>query len=551
MLPYSVDVIQNENFQYTLESLILEDRDIGYINVESVTMSDGVVLRCLHINEGTLTVLFSKPVSRIEIAFYLEPDSELSVSTIVEEKTSRVHHQSGGQQAWEILSFDAPGTTGLIIEGINIRILAIETWMVSKHGGDWVRINQNCGCGLPVNQEGTHYTNEYYQGLMIDLATALCRLGYLRLLDSPITLAEFLELKVLLLSLTEEGMAVPVGWNLFPGGTEEVEEGETAQTLEFSKYDFLLTQSLQVFFAKILGLYFTDTDVVNNQYYDYRITAEWPEWNKRRLDHQFTFSEYEVDEELATIQQLNGDVVLLSPTKSYVVEEVSDEWRTEKGLRVTPTNLPVVINFLKPVTEVQLVIFNPGLTSGNPSIEIEAYRNAFTSYVDKEILFLERGMVRLRATQIDYIRIKGGEAILSRINYDSELYPVGLQEYIISGLIKRNHIPIQPPRDLTVSFIPGGTISNEDGTLTEKPYLAGIRWDANENPKADLISIAPVLYHVKRKPHGGVEEWITEEAPLFVAPSEEIQSDQASPTRLAHTTTISDRSDFVGSGYEV
>ena len=223
-------------------------------------------------------------------------------------------------------------------------------------------------------------------------------------------------------------------------------------------------------------------------------------------------------------------MVLVSPTKSYVVEEVSDEWRTEKGLRVTPTNLPVVINFLKPVTEVQLVIFNPGLTTGNPSIEIEAYRNAFTSYVDKEILFLERGMVRLRATQIDYIRIKGGEAILSRINYDSELYPVGLQEYVISGLIKRNHIPIQPPRDLTVSFIPGGTISNEDGTLTEKPYLAGIRWDANEDPKADLISIAPVLYHVKRKPHGGVEEWITEEAPLFVAPSEEINSDQASPS---------------------
>src|SRR5688500_15941678 len=51
LLPYSVDVIQNENFQYTLESLILGDRDIGYINVESVAMPDGVVLRCLHINE--------------------------------------------------------------------------------------------------------------------------------------------------------------------------------------------------------------------------------------------------------------------------------------------------------------------------------------------------------------------------------------------------------------------------------------------------------------------------------------------------------------------
>src|SRR5690606_13665444 len=166
-----------------------------------------------------------------------------------------------------------------------------------------------CGCGLPVNQDGTNYTNDVYPPFIgRDLATALCRLGYLTVNNSPITVAQFLELKTMLLTMSEEGMGVPVGWTNFP-----VDEGEDAEeTLEFAKYDFLLAQSLHVFFAKILDLYFVDTDTENNKIYDYKITAEWPEWNKRRLDQEIIFDNYQLDEILFPVQPLDDQVVLYS-----------------------------------------------------------------------------------------------------------------------------------------------------------------------------------------------------------------------------------------------
>lgn len=531
LLPYSIEVTQNEKITYTLESLTRDENDIGFINVEWITMPDGTQLRCLHVTDGKLTVLFSKDVSRIEIAFYLTADSEISVSTRVQGRLSDALGKKGGIENWEILSFDAPGSTGVVIEGKSFRILAIETWRTNtKKGNTWTRINDYCGCGLPVNQTGTPYTDDVYAAMGKDLAMALCRLGYRRIADSPITLAQFLEFKSMLLTMTEEGRSVPVGWTMFPTGAPEgeVSDDTTTQTLEFSKYDFLLTQSLQVYFAKILGLYFVDGDADVNKYYDYKITAEWPAWNKRRLDYQLTFDRYAIDDLLPAIGKLDDTVVLFSPRQPRVVAAINALWRSTNGIEIQSARTPIVLSFLKPVTEVQLVLHNDHVLSGN-IIEVEAYRNLFTSYVDKDVLFTESGMVRLRAERIDSIKIIADVVVISRINFDMEMYPVGEQECIISGLIKRNHIPVQPPENMSVSFIPGGTVNNEDGSLTEKPYMAGMRWDANEDARVDLLSIAPVLYHVERKPQGGVAELITTESPLFISPTLQPSADYQPP----------------------
>ncbi len=90
----------------------------------------------------------------------------------------------------------------------------------------------------------------------------------------------------MLLTMTEEGAGVPVGWTLFEEPNHEEEAAD--ETIEFSQYDFLLAQSLHVFFARILDLYFVDKDTDNDTCYDYKVTAQWPEWNKRRLDHEIT-----------------------------------------------------------------------------------------------------------------------------------------------------------------------------------------------------------------------------------------------------------------------
>ena len=352
-----------------------------------------------------------------------------------------------------------------------------------------------------------------------DLATVLCRLGYLNVLNSPITAAGFFELKGMLLTMTEEGSGVPVGWTLFPNKEEEADETTDAgKSFEFSKYDFLFTQSLHVFIAKILDLYFVDTDVNNDTFYDYKVTAEWPEWNKRRLDHEITFDNYQIDETLSPIQKLDDHVVLFTTTNPQIIEEFYPLSRTELGLDITAANVPVVISFLKPVTEIQLVLVSPDFTAGS-EIVVEAYKHLYSAYVDREALSLERGMLRLRAEHIDYIKIHAPHATICRIHYDFEPYPVGLQKHIICGVFKHTHLPLSRPTGLTASFLPGGTLTDQDWNVTEKPYLAGLRWDVNENPNKDLISIAPVLYQIERKPEGGTIELLTKDSPLFVTPS--------------------------------
>jgi hypothetical protein len=514
LLPYSVSVIMNDELRFRLDSLVIDGQETGYINVESVILPNGSSLRCIRIYSGELTILFSKPVSRLEFTFFLESDSVVTITGLRDENDLYQPYEiRDAHPGIQKISFDIPGATGIKLSGSNIRLTSLNAWMAVAKGGGWTRINDYCGCGLPVNQKGTSYTNDVYQFIGKDLAMALCRLGYRTVNDSPITALEFIELKAMLLTMVNEGLTVPVGWTLFPDT-----EADPDATLECAKYDFLLLQSLQVFFAKILGLYFVDTDIDPRKYYDYKVTAEWPEWLKRRLDHEIIFDDLETKQSFFPVWQPDKHVVLAGTKTSVIVEEPYDLYRTELGLELTSENFPIVLYFLKPVTEVQLVLINPDFDSG-ATISVEAYRSLYSAYADKEVLTTERGMLRLRAPQIDSIKIFASSVILCRVFYDFENYPVGEQEYIVCGLKKQNHLSLAKPTGLKVSCIPGGTVTDQDGNVTEKPYLAGLRWNANEDPGNDLISIAPVLFHLERRPEGGAIELVTEESPLFVSPS--------------------------------
>ena len=512
-LPYTFQLRQNANFEFRIDSAKIGDQEVDSIALQYETLEDGSTIGVIPI-DGEVTILFSKAVSRIELRFLLDSNSQFKIKTLSEEGVYYPYDVQGNITGLQNISFDASNATGIMLRGTAIKLAYLAGWICVEKG-DWKRINELCGCGLPVNQKGTPYTEDAYPPFIgKDLATALCRLGYLRVANSPITAAEFLELKGMLLSMVDEGALVPVGWTIFPNEDEE----DTDETMEFSKYDFLLAQSLHVFFARILDLYFVDKDTNNNTYYDYKITAQWPEWNKRRLDHEITFDDYPILETFFPISTLDDHVVLYAPKKPQIVESSYPLFRTELGLDITTENLPVVINFLQPVTEVQLVLVNPEFPVGNPVV-VEAYKHLFSAWVDRAELSSERGILRLRAEQIDTIKIHTSHAILCRIHYDVDPYPVELQEHIVCGIFRHSHLPLTPPIGLKVSLLPGGTVTDQDGNVTEKPYLAGLRWDVNEEPNKELISIAPVLYHIERKPEGGTVELLTEDSPLFVTPS--------------------------------
>ena len=213
-----------------------------------------------------------------------QADYEIVAATATEEyRPLSIRDAATGLQT---VAFDAPGTTGLIFRGTGIAISQLRVWVCTA-GGDWVQIKENCGCGLPIHLKRTSYTSHTYPPFMDnDLVSILCRLGAQTLAETDFTLEAFLDLQALLLSMQPEGSLVPWGWTLFPSTPGDETPETSDHEFEYSKYDFLLTQSLHVFYAKILDLYFVDTQVDPDTYYDYKVTATWSESNLRRLEHE-------------------------------------------------------------------------------------------------------------------------------------------------------------------------------------------------------------------------------------------------------------------------
>src|SRR5690606_1892962 len=153
-----------------------------------------------------------------------------------------------------------------------------------------------------------------------------------------------------------------------------------------------------------------------------------------------TFDDYPPGETFFPVHPLDDQVVLYAPKPPQIVEAPYALSRTTLGLDISSENVPIVINFLQPVTEVQIFLVNPDFTAGS-QIEVEAYERLFSAWVDDDTLWVERGILRLRAEQIDYIKIHPSHAVLCRIHYDFEPYPVGLQSYVTCGIFKHTHLP--------------------------------------------------------------------------------------------------------------
>jgi hypothetical protein len=514
-LPYQQD---DNGFQFTLESVIIGDREVPSIRTKEITLPNGRHVPVIAL-DGELRFSFSEPVSRIELELVISAQADYEIIAVTVTKEYRPLSIGDAATGLQTIAFDAPGTTGLILRGTGIAISQLRAWVCTA-GGDWVRIKENCGCGLPIHLKRTSYTSHAYPPFMDnDLVSILCRLGVQTMAETDFTLEAFLDLQALLLSLQPEGSLVPWGWTLFPS----TPSNETPQTsnheFEYSKYDFLLTQSLHVFYARILDLYFVDTQVDPDTYYDYKVRATWPESNLRRLEHELTFDDLEIEQKLYYVSNLNENVVLVARASPQVVVQSAPAARVEQGLLLTAETGFTIVNFIKPVTEVQLGLVNRDFNSGQNEITVEAYRNYVSSPVDVQKLTMEQGLVRVRAKRIDTLRIYGSNVVLSRIHYDEDPYPMGPQEYIVCGLKKQQHYPLEKPAGLTATLIPGGAVNTSEGNVIEKPYVVGLRWNASEEPNMELPSIAPVMYHAQRKTKDGSMEQLTEKSPILVAPS--------------------------------
>ncbi len=510
-LPKTFHLHQASDFSYTLDFPKRDQPGDNTLTIQTDQLPDGSFSRYLGIS-GELGVGFSQPVNRIEMAFLLQTVSDFEIQVKSVDGNYEPYTVTASSMINKVIAFDVKEATAVLFRGEGIRLASLAAWITQPRDG-WERLNDYCGCGLPVNTDGTPYMDDVYQGMGKDLAMALCRMGFRRVQDSPITAAEFLEFKLMLLTMAGEGTAIPVGWTQFADT-----DNEDGTSFGMSKYDFVLMQSMQVYFARMIGMFWVDTTAEAGEYYDYKVTAAWPEWNLRRLTHECAFEKFETGYSFSPVVALDDNMVMVAPKSSVVTNFSNDFFRTEKALQFELEQIPVIISFLKPVTEVQIVLVNPGYATG-ASVRVEAYKNLFENHLDRQELFIEKGILRVRAEKIDTIRVFGSGFMICRIHYEYGSFPKGEQQYIIGGIKKQDHLQAAIPLALAATGIPGGTVNHDDGTTEEQPTLAGLRWLANEDPDANLIPLTPVLYHVERQENEGRKKLLTEDSPLFIATS--------------------------------
>ena len=476
----------------------------------------------LYIKSGELRVTFSLPVNRIELGFLVTSKSVFQIIVNDSEGAYYPKTVSGSFPGWKDIYFDAAGATGVTLTGKEINLSHLAVWICSDVEANlWNEIKLTCGCGAPVIPSVKPAPN-VIEGIApaVDALKMDCRLNLGGGSPAPFTRDDILEISELFLSIFREGATVPVGWTLFDAKTAE---GQAAT--EVSIYDYLLAQSLYVPVGKALDLYYVDKPPDPAIYFDYRIEIGWPEWNMRQLDHQITFDAFEVGRHFDNLFAIDN-LYFLDAGSPEIVEAHNDLARTNLGLALSDTVPITIFRFPEPVTEVQLWLLNPD----EVDIIVEAHQDYHITYKDKRVLNGASGILRLHADQINSIRIEGANVILSRLHHDAESPPYFLQSAAICG-VKRgtNPYPSEKPSGLVVSFIPGGPVNSPDLTYVEVPYLAGLRWDANEDPDIKLMPHHPFAHHIQRRLNTNPPELLTEDAPLLISPATNGGADAALP----------------------
>lgn len=482
----------------------------------------------LYIKDGELRITFKIPVNRVELGFLIAPASRFQI--FVESSGETYYPQTvlGSFPGWKDIYFDANRATGLTLQGREINLFHLAVWICSEiEANPWQEIKLTCGCGPPVIPSTKPLPNEIETiSPVIDLAKIDCRLALGEGSPEPFTRDEIVELSELCLAIFREGVTVPHGWTLFETETTgDPAEGEEAAA-EVSIYDYLLAQSLHVPVARVLDLYYVDKPQNPNIYFDYRIETGWTEWNMRQLDGQITFDTFEIGQRFDNLFAIDN-LYFLDAGSPEIVEAPNTLARTTLGLALSDTVPVTIFRFLQPVTELQLWLLNPDQAN---EVVVSAYQDYYVTYKDKRVLKGAGGVLRLHAPQINSIRIEGANVILSRLHFDLEPAPYFGQATVICG-VKRgtNPYPLEKPTGLEINFIPGGPVNSPDLTYTEVPYLAGLRWQANEDPDKKLLPHHPFAYHIRRRLNNNPAELLTQEAPLLISPETRENSDLTLP----------------------
>lgn len=490
--------------------------------------------------DKNIEVKFSTKVMRIELEVVTKKSKKFVVSAYDDDTVvyrNKFNPSSSGIQTYYIQTFMA---NRIVIESEKVELVRVCYWECSIKGKNpWEGpINGDCGFGLPgytvtrgdlpkleLTASDTRSSKKGLEKLYRKycdkvMAILICRLG-----DHCRFTGKALEgLKSILQDMSADGLRIPVGWGLINkiDETPVCPDDETpAPSVDLAAYDTLLMNSYDVDFAKILGLYFIDRDVADDRYYDYMVTAKWPERRLWRLKEEVTFEQSEVGH--SHYFTFHIDDVLFSAGRTEVISHISTMARTTKALIFwdnvftsgDAARIDIKVN--SGCKEIQVFVEQDGAEA-----TLEAFETLSQPALDQDTLTAREGVLSVHATNMNFVRLRGRGIKILRVHYDTEYLPYGWHDSVACG--QKIHTPekLWPPDPVKAKQVSGAlTKHNEDCSTDTYRFRAGLNWDLTGDIEDGILSNGPICYHVKRHSPRGEVSLLTKDAPVFVSPEEE------------------------------
>lgn len=545
---YKTDTIDGTPFELTIESTTkqLQSQTLRLPNKDPFAVFN------FH---GTTTIKFSPQQCSTEFEFFVTEKTQFEIQVRNNDGLVAKREITKGND--ELVSIRFPYcANSFVLKGIGISLKRICFLKCDDNDGSWDGpINALCGFGLPTqivylnadlkyqldsststnalsaNSEtiqkrhvessfgiqqtfGKHVTQKECD---IDWSSVACRLGDVK--SCNFIGKNFEDLKKVILDMKDDGINVPVGWNLLDTTDQSsccILDDPTYPDLQISAYDVLLIQSLNPDLARILGLYWIDHPEDNNDGYDYKIVAKWPEGTLWKLENEITFDKQKTGRIFFHLFYVQN--IIFDCHKPIIIQNISSFARTRKGLKfsdATGGNPALTLYFWQPVKEVQIFLSQSGMklkaqAFADYSLSVPLTEKTFTKHV---------GVLSLHSAEdIRAVKIFGTGIVINRIHYDFEYIPSGTYQSLTCGITKQEQAPLMPPKNLVVVSLPGITKTQDDGSVLDHRYRAGLNWDIQENSHGDLLAEAPIAYHVKRITPRGDEIIVTQHNPVSVIP---------------------------------
>jgi len=144
-------------------------------------------------------------------------------------------------------------------------------FLICGEEGDhpWEIINEECGFGLPygIAYEEKKMAKRSRGVCDLDWEMAKCRLGNGKVCDFQGR--NFEDIKNVIGQMSDDGKVRPVGWSLlhYPPDPDAC-PGPSGANLQIAPYDVLILESTNPEVARILGLYWVDSEVQRDNTYD-------------------------------------------------------------------------------------------------------------------------------------------------------------------------------------------------------------------------------------------------------------------------------------------